>query len=160
MGFTIYRLATILTLALTLALAKAAYSQDMDEDDEFEDVGAVLHSNLLRSRSGIKRFLAATTSAETKSGAVCYAKSKKVENVCDGILTKNGTTLLLCCRNRCRSILDDANNCGKCNRRCAFGRRCCTGRCINVMRNKNNCGVCGRRCKKGRPCYHGICGYA
>ncbi|XP_020572601.1 LOW QUALITY PROTEIN: stigma-specific STIG1-like protein 2 [Phalaenopsis equestris] len=57
---------------------------------------------------------------------------------------------LTCCRNRCRDILSDRNNCGlrpPCGHKCGFGELCCNGMCAAVAYDVRNCGACGRGCK-------------
>lgn len=67
---------------------------------------------------------------------------------------------LYCCKRRCRDVLSDCHNCGRCGNRCGFGRLCCTGGCAAVAYDVDNCGGCGRICPPGQRCEYGACGYA
>lgn len=67
---------------------------------------------------------------------------------------------LHCCKHRCRDVLSDRDNCGRCGNWCGFGRLCCAGGCAAVAYDVNNCGGCGRICPRGQRCEYGICGYA
>ncbi|KAG6512667.1 protein GRIM REAPER-like [Zingiber officinale] len=67
---------------------------------------------------------------------------------------------LHCCKRRCRDVLSDRHNCGRCGNRCGFGRLCCAGGCVAVAYDVDNCGGCGRICPPGQRCEYGACGYA
>ncbi|URE35350.1 Stigma-specific protein, Stig1 [Musa troglodytarum] len=81
-------------------------------------------------------------------------------NVCSGVQAKDGTQLLYCCKNHCRNVLSDRNNCGACGVRCGFGQLCCKGKCTAVAYDVDNCGNCGTVCQPGLRCEYGSCGYA
>ncbi|KAJ8471925.1 hypothetical protein OPV22_026268 [Ensete ventricosum] len=82
-------------------------------------------------------------------------------NMCPGIRSKDGTQLLFyCCKNHCRNVLSDRNNCGFCGNKCGFGQLCCSGKCTAVAYDVNNCGQCGTACPPGLRCEYGSCGYA
>ncbi|RWW21017.1 hypothetical protein GW17_00014841 [Ensete ventricosum] len=81
-------------------------------------------------------------------------------NRCSGLQPKYSTQLLYCCKNHCRNVLSDRNNCGACGVRCGFGQLCCKGKCTAVAYDLNNCGKCGTVCQPGLRCEYGSCGYA
>ncbi|CAI0409225.1 unnamed protein product [Linum tenue] len=81
-------------------------------------------------------------------------------NICDGVPANNGTSLLYCCKNNCRNVRQDENNCGACGNKCGFGRSCCNGACISLAYDADNCGECNQRCSPGQKCEYGSCGYA
>ncbi|KAG6553016.1 hypothetical protein Mapa_005353 [Marchantia paleacea] len=75
--------------------------------------------------------------------------------------TKNPYGGETCCGKRiCRNLQYDAQNCGACNKFCAYGLACCSGKCVNINRNEKNCGRCGNECPKKNKCTFGMCGYA
>ncbi|KAH7657693.1 Stigma-specific protein Stig1 protein [Dioscorea alata] len=109
------------------------------------------HFQSLNPRSG-SRFL-----ANVVKGDKC---DPVTNNVCPGIPAKGNSQLLHCCKNHCRNILSDRNNCGVCGNKCGFGQLCCNGKCTAVAYDANNCGECGNVCKAGVRCEYGSCGYA
>ncbi|XP_008795209.2 protein GRIM REAPER-like [Phoenix dactylifera] len=106
----------------------------------------------LNSRSG-GRFLA----ENVKKGEQC---DPVTNNICSGTGAKDGTQLLDCCKNHCRDVLGDRNNCGICGNKCKFGQLCCSGKCTAVAYDVENCGKCGKVCNPGVRCEYGSCGYA
>ncbi|CAN0891269.1 Protein GRIM REAPER [Linum grandiflorum] len=92
-----------------------------------------------------------------RKGMKCYPGSS---NICNGASANNGTALLYCCKNNCRNVIQDVNNCGSCGTRCGFGLRCCKGACISVAYDPNHCGECNQKCSPGQKCEYGSCGYA
>ncbi|XP_039142600.1 protein GRIM REAPER-like [Dioscorea cayenensis subsp. rotundata] len=109
------------------------------------------HFQSLNPRSG-SRFL-----ANVVKGDKCDLVTN---NVCPGIPAKGNSQLLYCCKNHCRNILSDRNNCGVCGNKCGFGQLCCNGKCTAVAYDVSNCGECGNVCKAGVRCEYGSCGYA
>ncbi|XP_027172273.1 protein GRIM REAPER [Coffea eugenioides] len=153
MATKLLKLLTVLSLSLALLHSQTSVSsssatilEDDDDQEEYILDAPFAHSHL-RSR-----FL-----ASVKKGSSCNSQKK---NKCNGVWANGGTSLLYCCKNHCRNVLGDANNCGRCGSKCKLNEKCCGGRCINVMYDRYNCGKCGGRCKKGLKCGHGYCGYA
>ncbi|KAA3453048.1 protein GRIM REAPER-like [Gossypium australe] len=148
-----------LTISVLLSLhPQPTFSFVMEEfDDEKEYVfdHPVIIPNI-RSRS---RFLKTSPMKDKiRKGAHCEPDPSL--NICNGISTNNGTSLLYCCKTHCRNVLSDRNNCGECGNRCMFGERCCGGVCTDVVHNVNHCGKCDNQCLPGVQCDFGYCGYA
>ncbi|WOL00749.1 hypothetical protein Cni_G09462 [Canna indica] len=122
-----------------------------------EDYAGVVRSHFmgLSPRAG-SRLLAAE--AAVKKGDQCDPSARA--NACPGIPAKDGTQLLYCCKNHCRNVLSDRNNCGQCGNKCGFGELCCAGKCTAVAYDINSCGECGAVCAPGLRCEYGACGYA
>ncbi|RRT85559.1 hypothetical protein B296_00005213 [Ensete ventricosum] len=114
-----------------------------------EGYAAVVGSHFmgLSPRAG-SRFLA----QGAKKGDRC---DPVASNACSGVQAKDGTQLLYCCKNHCRNVLSDRNNCGACGVRCGFGQLCCKGKCTAVAYDVNNCGKCGAVCQPGLRCEYG-----
>ncbi|PKA46841.1 hypothetical protein AXF42_Ash015735 [Apostasia shenzhenica] len=109
---------------------------------------------LRRPRAGSRLIL----EDKPKKGDHCTPASN---NVCPaGTPGRGGIELLSCCKNHCRDVLSDRNNCGGCGGACGFGQLCCNGRCTAVAYDVNNCGECGTVCRPGDRCEYGSCGYA
>ncbi|KAL3629778.1 hypothetical protein CASFOL_027000 [Castilleja foliolosa] len=66
---------------------------------------------------------------------------------------------MTCCNKKCVDLGYDNENCGTCNKRCAFEETCCNGKCVNLGYDKTNCGFCNNWCMPGN-CVFGMCGYA
>ncbi|KAL5989849.1 hypothetical protein ACLOJK_010744 [Asimina triloba] len=147
-----FKLNTILSITLTLALLANAHlsfdDPDMEDDEEYV-VDNPFHGLNLRSGS---RFLATTN---IKKGLQCEAGPK---NICSGVSVNNGTGLLQCCKEHCRDVLSDRDNCGVCGRKCSFGQLCCNGQCTDIAYNVDHCGKCDKKCKPGVKCEYGVCG--
>ncbi|KAL3503206.1 hypothetical protein ACH5RR_037655 [Cinchona calisaya] len=154
MAIKLLNLLTILSFSLAILHAQMAISSssatilDVDDDDQEEYIlDAPFAHTHLRSR-----FL-----SSIKKGSSCNFEKK---NKCNGVYANEGKSLLYCCKNHCRDVLGDRNNCGYCGFKCKFGEKCCGGRCIDVMYDPFNCGKCGKMCKKDHNCGYGYCGYA
>ncbi|XP_027342940.1 protein GRIM REAPER [Abrus precatorius] len=152
----ILKLTTIIFLFISLALCSSQFVSSTDSDNDMnedEEEDYVLDNPLthLGTRS---RFLA---SVIIKKGARCDLNTK---NICNGVPAKKGTQLLFCCKNHCRNVLSDKNNCMTCGKKCKEGERCCNGVCTNVSSNVHHCGKCNKKCSHGVLCENRICGYA
>ncbi|KAM7250620.1 hypothetical protein ACFE04_022503 [Oxalis oulophora] len=144
-----------ITIPLLLQPLHSHQTLFADEDDVEEyilDNPLTVPSNL-RTHS---RFLTTSKIVKIKKGARCNYSY----NICNGVPANNGTSLLNCCKNHCRNILRDENNCGSCGHKCKFGQRCCGRVCMDVTSNDNHCGKCERKCATGVKCELGSCGYA
>ena len=140
---------TILFLIIALSCITIAST----DDDEYEYSDAVTDDfQSLNPRSG-SRFLR----EKIKKGDHC---DEEKEDICPSVPARNGTQLLSCCKNHCRNVLSDRNNCGQCGAKCGFGQLCCNGICTVVAYDVNNCGKCGNVCPSGVRCEYGLCGYA
>ncbi|KAJ1407894.1 Stigma-specific protein Stig1 [Sesbania bispinosa] len=65
-----------------------------------------------------------------------------------------------CCNNKCVKLSTDGFNCGKCGKKCSYGKICCEGKCVNPRTNEKHCGKCGNKCNTGTSCLYGMCSYA
>lgn len=76
-------------------------------------------------------------------------------------ICSNGQTppRMVCCRNRCVDVTNNATNCGFCGVICPLigNWQCCNGLCANIDFSPFNCGACGRRCPIGISCVFGRC---
>ncbi|KAL5569678.1 hypothetical protein UlMin_026253 [Ulmus minor] len=146
---TILYLIIISLLLLLPSHSRIAFSEDTEDEEEY-----LIDGNITLSRSRSSPFLA---SHIIKKGRYCDPIKNKI---CNGVSANNGTSMLYCCKRRCRDVLGDRNNCGRCERKCKFEERCCHGTCTNVLSNVNNCGKCDKKCNAGVSCNFGVCGYA
>ncbi|GMH05638.1 hypothetical protein Nepgr_007478 [Nepenthes gracilis] len=162
MASTLLNLTTILSLAsifIFLFLSQSASSYhiiangDHTKDHIIETTSGTFFPTSTSSRKSRSLFLKKIV----KKGARCHPITN---NICNGILENNGTTLLYCCKNHCRNILADKNNCGRCGHKCKHGMLCCHGSCTNVAYNATHCGKCDHSCSPGIKCEFGSCGYA
>ncbi|KAL8032109.1 hypothetical protein ABFX02_13G073300 [Erythranthe guttata] len=155
---TILSLVVFLLLALHTERAVSSFEDDQAENDDEEEAYVLdsVISNTTSTLSRRSRFL--TTSVKKKKGVIIGCNGKKNSQVCNGL--KKGKTLLFCCKKNCRDVLSDLNNCGRCGKKCGYGKRCCGGVCTDVLKNAKNCGKCGKRCRRGVKCQYGFCGYA
>ncbi|KAL4282115.1 hypothetical protein GQ457_03G024070 [Hibiscus cannabinus] len=157
----ILKLTAILSLTISILLsfhpqATSSFEiENSDEEEEYVPDHPLIIPNL-RSRS---RFLR-TSGRKDKISKGAHCESNSYHNICNGISVNNGNGVLHCCKNHCRNVHGDWNNCGGCGKRCRLGQRCCGGVCTDVWRNVNNCGKCGNRCSSGVKCEFGYCGYA
>ncbi|KAJ0964825.1 hypothetical protein J5N97_025963 [Dioscorea zingiberensis] len=136
-------MATMLSIflaSLLMVRTQSYIALALDEHDH--GYHAVLKEQFqsLNPRSG-SRFL-----ANVVKGDRC---DPVTNNVCSGLPAKDNTQLLNCCKNHCRNILSDRNNCGACSNKCGFGQLCCNGKCTAVAYDVGNCGECGNVCKPG-----------
>ncbi|PKU63143.1 protein GRIM REAPER-like [Dendrobium catenatum] len=98
--------------------------------------------------------------AENPKNGKHYCSSEE-SNVCHAETTgRKRNEQLSCCKNQCRDVLSDRNNCGCCGHKCSFGQLCCNGVCATVAYDVNNCGECGKVCRHKQRCEYGTCGYA
>ncbi|KAF1867694.1 hypothetical protein Lal_00050127 [Lupinus albus] len=65
-----------------------------------------------------------------------------------------------CCNNKCVKLSRDGMNCGKCGKKCSYGKICCEGKCVNPRSNEKHCGKCGNNCNTATSCIYGMCSYA
>src|SRR4051812_29402753 len=141
---------TLLTILFLIALSHIAPASTTDEFDYSNVVTENLTSQNPRSGS---RFL----KEKIRKGLHCDAAK---ENICPNVPARNGTELLSCCKNHCRNVLSDRNNCGTCGTKCGYQQLCCNGICTVAAYDVNNCGKCAHVCASGERCEYGVCGYA
>lgn len=157
---TFFKLTILLSFATLLFLASysplmASSSSVFDQLDQEDEEEYVLDNQVPNPRLGAGRFLG--SSGVIKKGTHCDPLKY---NVCNGVWANKGKSFLHCCKNHCRNVLGDKNNCGRCGNKCKFGEHCCGGRCTNVLSNVNHCGKCDKKCKGSVRCEYGYCGYA
>ncbi|CAI0441112.1 unnamed protein product [Linum tenue] len=142
------RLNYLTIIIITLAAAAAISAAADDDGEEYYILDNP--TTMFRSRS---LFL----NERIRKGMRC---SPGGGNICDGVPANNGTALLRCCKNHCRNVVQDENNCGACGDKCGFGLHCCDGACVSFASSASHCGECNRRCSSGLKCEYGSCGYA
>ena len=108
-----FKLTTILSLTILLLLASwsplvASSSSIFDHlIDQEDDEEYVLDVPVLNPTSRSSRLLGSTN--VIKKGTRCYPLKY---NVCNGVWADKGKSFLHCCKNHCRNVLGDKNNCG------------------------------------------------
>ncbi|KAL9145878.1 hypothetical protein ABFS82_13G073700 [Erythranthe guttata] len=125
-----YKLTTILSLVVFLLLALHTERAVSSFEDDQAENDDEEEAYVLDSEY---RFL--TTSVKKKKGVIIGCNGKKNSQV-------------------------DLNNCGRCGKKCGYGKQCCGGVCTDVLKNAKNCGKCGKKCRRGVKCQYGFCGYA
>ncbi|CAN1845490.1 Protein GRIM REAPER [Linum perenne] len=140
---------TIITLTAAILLTLLPTSTPYDNDEYY----ILDNPTPTRSRPSMSLFL----KDKIRKGMKCNHDNT---NICNGVSANNGTAMLYCCKNNCRNVIQDVNNCGSCGNKCGFGLRCCKGACISVAYDPNHCGECNQQCSPGQKCEYGSCGYA
>ncbi|KAI9085892.1 hypothetical protein K1719_031969 [Acacia pycnantha] len=155
MAHNFLKLTTII-VSLLLLHSQATTFQTEDMDDNEDYIYILDHKPSSSLQIGTRsRFLMRIV----KKGVHCDASAGSF-NICNGVSASKGRGLLFCCKNHCRNVLSDENNCGRCGHKCCQGHRCCDGACTDVLFNENHCGKCGNKCSLGVHCENGCCGYA
>nr|KYP62738.1 hypothetical protein KK1_017286 [Cajanus cajan] len=127
---TFFLLAMLMALAITLS----ATTSETEEPKS------------LRGRS---RFL-------SQNGRVALTCDKNPK-IC---LIKGSAGPDCCCTKKCVNFSTDRLNCGRCGKKCSFGKICCEGKCVNPKTNEKHCGKCGNKCNAKGSCVYGMCSYA
>ncbi|KAH1103715.1 hypothetical protein GLYMA_13G276200v4 [Glycine max] len=128
---------TILILLVSLALHNSHFvvsSTDIDQDHDINEEEEEEYTII-------------------KKGRQC---DHETNNIYNGVSTNKGRDLLFCCKNHCRNVLSDKNNCRVCGNKCKQGERCCNGVCTNVLSNARHCGKCNKQCSPGDSCGNGV----